>query len=632
MKTLFIAAFIMLGFSSIAQNAATNQSLQQLLTYYYDLKNALVKDDADKASASAQQLLNTSKSIDTKALTLSEQKAFASAKEAIEHNADHISGTTNIEHQREHFEALSQAMITLAQSVSLSQQPVYLDYCPMKKTYWLSSEKQIQNPYYGKEMPGCGNVTKTIMPGNEHSMNHNMQMNNSMSMNDTMPMNNMHHDMNNMQKNDSGMNMNNMHHDMNNMQSHDMNNMSGMDMPMGNMSHAYSLNLPMSRNGSGTGWSPDASPMYGHMYHSKNWMYMLHYNLFIRYNNQDISNKGTRGDEMIDAPNWLMFMGQRQVGAKGLFHFNTMFSLDAVITGQRGYPLLFQSGESAHGEPLVDRQHPHDLFSELSVSYSYALSKKADVFAYVGYPGEPALGPVAFMHRASALYNPDAPISHHWIDATHITFGVATIGVRLGDFKVEGSSFTGREPNENRYNFDKPRFDSYSGRLSFNPSKNWALQISHAYINSPEGLHPEENVHRTTASAEYSLPLSNNNWFNATALWGLNKQRGADGENAALLEASYRINKLALFGKYEYVQKSTEELALDESTYGNTLFPVNAYTLGFNYDLLHVSKTRIALGSQLTFYNEDKKLYNLYGKNPMAFEVYFRIYPGLMKM
>ncbi|MBV9960777.1 MAG: DUF3347 domain-containing protein, partial [Parafilimonas sp.] len=245
MKTLFIAAFIMLGFSSIAQNAATNQSLQQLLTYYYDLKNALVKDDADKASASAQQLLNTSKSIDTKALTLSEQKAFASAKEAIEHNADHISGTTNIEHQREHFEALSQAMITLAQSVSLSQQPVYLDYCPMKKTYWLSSEKQIQNPYYGKEMPGCGNVTKTIMPGDEHSMNQNMQMNNSMSMNDTMPMNNMHHDMNTMQKNDSGMNMNNMHHDMNNMQSHDMNNMSGMDMPMGNMSHAYSLNLPM---------------------------------------------------------------------------------------------------------------------------------------------------------------------------------------------------------------------------------------------------------------------------------------------------------------------------------------------------------------------------------------------------
>jgi hypothetical protein len=348
--------------------------------------------------------------------------------------------------------------------------------------------------------------------------------------------------------------------------------MEDMNMPMGNMTHSFSLNLPMNRNGSGTGWSPDAAPMYGTMYHSKNWMYMLHYNLFIRYNKQDLANKGSRGDAMVDAPNWLMFMGQRKVGENGLFRFGTMFSLDAVITGQRGYPLLFQSGESAHGEPLVDRQHPHDLFSELSVAYSYALSKKADVFAYVGYPGEPALGPVAFMHRASALYNPDAPISHHWIDATHITFGVATLGVRFGDLKLEGSSFTGREPNENRYDLDKPRFDSWSGRLSFNPSKNWAFQVSHGYIKSPEALHPDENINRTTASAEYSLPLKNEREFDATAVWGMNKQQDHKGENAALLEASYRLNNLALFGKYEYVEKSSEELALDETIYGDALF------------------------------------------------------------
>ncbi|HYJ64533.1 MAG TPA: DUF3347 domain-containing protein, partial [Parafilimonas sp.] len=342
MKSLFIVAFIMLGFSAIAQNATSNKSLQQLLTYYYDLKNALVKDDADKASASAQQLFNTAKSIDSSTLTTSEQKAFASAKEAIEHNADHISGSANIDHQREHFQALSNAMSALVQSINISDKPVYLDYCPMKKAYWLSNEKQIENPYYGKEMPDCGNVTKTITPGEEHSMqmNDNMQMNHSMSMNDKMQMNNMQmkdsamntsnmHNMNNMQMNNSKsmsdtMPMNNHQHDMNNMQ-HDsgMNNMNGMDMsmPMGNMSHSFSLNLPMSRNGSGTSWSPDAAPMYGTMYHSKNWMYMLHYNLFIRYNKQDLSDKGSRGDEMIDAPNWLMFMGQRQVGEKGLFSF-----------------------------------------------------------------------------------------------------------------------------------------------------------------------------------------------------------------------------------------------------------------------------------------------------------------------
>ena len=238
------------------------------------------------------------------------------------------------------------------------------------------------------------------------------------------------------------------------------------DENLGNMSHAFSLNLPMSRNGSGTGWLADESPMYGVMFHTQTWMYMLHGNLFLRYNNQDFTSKSTRGDQKFDAPNWLMFMGQRKAGENGLFHFSTMFSLDAVFGGD-GYPLLFQSGESYKGAPLVDRQHPHDLFSELSVSYSHALSENTDLFGYLAYPGEPALGPVAFMHRPSAIYNPDAPLSHHWVDATHISFGVATIGIRFGQFKLEGSSFTGREPNEHRFDFDKPRFDSWSSGVSF---------------------------------------------------------------------------------------------------------------------------------------------------------------------
>ena len=403
-----------------------------------------------------------------------------------------------------------------------------------------------------------------------------------------------------------------------------------MDKPM--MPSSFSLNLPMERNGSGTAWSPDAAPMYGQMYHSQHWMYMLHYNLFLRYNKQDLSDKGSRGNEMFDAPNWLMFMGQTEVGERGLFRFSTMFSLDAVVTGEKGYPLLFQSGESAHGVPLVDRQHPHDLFSELSVSYSYALSKKSDVFVYVGYPGEPALGPVAFMHRASAMDNPDAPISHHWIDATHITYGVATVGVRLGELKLEGSSFTGREPNENRYDLDKARFDSWSGRLSFNPSKNWALQVSHAYIKSPEALHPNENVNRTTASAQYAIQFKKDQSLNATAVWGMNKLKNEDGEHAVLLEASYRIKKLALYGKYEFVQKSTEELNLNETMYGDNLFDVSAFTIGANYDLLQVNKTRIAVGTHFTLYKDPPILYSLYGKNPSAFEVYLRIYPSMMKM
>ena len=420
----------------------------------------------------------------------------------------------------------------------------------------------------------------------------------------------------NRQAMDSGKPMN---HDMNTMKHH----MS--------MSNAYSLHLPMSRNGSGTGWLPDASPMYGYMFHSPKWMYMLHGNLFLRYNNQDFSNKGSRGDSEVDAPDWLMFMGQRQVGKNGLFHFSVMASLDAPFGGGSGYPLLFQSGEAYKGQSIVDRQHPHDLFSELSVSYSHALSPKADVFAYIGYPGEPALGPVAFMHRPSAMDNPDAPISHHWIDATHVTFGVATMGVRYGQFKLEGSSFTGREPDENRYDFDKPRFDSWSGRLSFNPSANWALQVSHGFINNPEILHGDEDVNRTTASAIYSKSLADNSTLNATAVWGMNKTAGHDGANAALVEAEWRKNKLALHGRYEWAQKGIEELTLNESTFGHdAVFPVNALTVGFNYDVLKMGSTRLAAGSQFTLYHADTRLDPLYGKNPMAIEVYLRLYPSAM--
>lgn len=392
------------------------------------------------------------------------------------------------------------------------------------------------------------------------------------------------------------------------------------------MSHVYSLNLPMGRNGSGTSWLPDASPMYAYMKHKHGWMFMLHENLFLRYNDQDFTNKGSRGDSEFDMPAWLMLMGQKEIGKNGLFHFSTMFSFDAFTAQSGGFPLLFQTGESYKGQPIVDRQHPHDLFSELSVSYSQALSDKVDVFVYVGYPGEPALGPVAFMHRPSALADPDVPISHHWVDATHVTFGVATLGFRYANWKIEGSSFTGREPDENRYDFDEPRFDSWSGRLSFNPSENWALQISHGFIKSPEELHPDEDINRTTASAIYSVPVSNGT-FNATALWGVNKIKDQTSANAFLLEGSWKRNKLEFYSRYEWVQKSTEELNLDGNIYGqNSVFAINSLTAGLNYDLFKLGQLNIAGGSQLTFYHAGEDLDDLYGKNPMAFEVYLRLY------
>ena len=410
--------------------------------------------------------------------------------------------------------------------------------------------------------------------------------------------------------------------------------MSNMDMSdhaaHGGMTSGQSINLPMSRDGSGTSWKPTASPMYAIMIHTPTWKFMVHGDIFIRYNKQDISNAGTRGGEKWDAPDMLMFMGQRKVGGKGLFQFNTMFSTDAIIAGGNGYPLLFQTGESWHGQPLIDRQHPHDLFAELSVSYAYALSKKSDLSLYVGYPGEPALGPVTFMHRPSGDFNPDAPIGHHWADATHITFGVATLGFRFGKFKLEGSSFTGREPDEDRYNFDKPLFDSWSGRLSFNPSDNWAMQVSHGFIKSPEAHSPMEDVNRTTASVTFVRPIAEQKYFAATALWGQNSIEGKDASNTVLLEATFRTKKLVVYSRYEFVQKDGEELF----PYSWTTLPqytANVVTLGAGYELFNIASITVAGGGQVSQYFIDKSIESVYGKNPVSGEVYLHFYPKLMK-
>jgi len=395
------------------------------------------------------------------------------------------------------------------------------------------------------------------------------------------------------------------------------------------MSHAYSLNLPMNRNGSGTGWLPDASPMYGYMLHRKNWMFMFHGNIFLRYNHQDIGDKGTRGDRKVDAPNWLMAMGQSRVGARGLFHFSAMFSLDPLFGGE-GYPLLFQTGETHLGKPLVDRQHPHNLFSELSVSYTQSFSDDADAFVYFGYPGEPALGPVAFMHRPSSLNNTDSPLGHHWQDATHITFGVATVGLRYGIFKADASLFTGREPGEKRYGFGKPAFDSYSYRLSANPGRQLSLQISRAFIKSPEAVQPDEDVKRTTASIIHTLPLGEQNRsLNSTFVWGYNDSGEEHQENSFTFESNLQIDRMAIYGRYEFVEKSAGELLLEQFE-DHELFQIHALTLGLNYTVLRKLKTNLAIGAQGSIFSADSRLDAIYGNEPLSAEVYMRLSPALM--
>lgn len=407
--------------------------------------------------------------------------------------------------------------------------------------------------------------------------------------------------------------------------------------PMGSMSHYLSRNLPMNRNGSGTSWMPDRTPMYAYMSHSPGagkWMYMLHYSVFLRHTNQNFTNSNKRGREArIDAPNWAMGMAQRTVGKKGLITAKLMMSLDPLTVGNGGYPLLFQTGEAYRGEPLVDRQHPHDLFSELSVSYSYAFNRDADAYVYVGYPGEPALGAPAFMHRISSFNNPDSPLSHHWIDATHITFGVATAGFRYKIAKIEFSQFTGREPDEFRYNFDKPRFDSYSYRLSVNPTPGLAFQVSQGLINSPEALHPNENVRRTTASVLHSTSFgAGDRYMTSSLIWGMNSHDGIN-ENAYLAETSLQLGRLALYGRYENVMKSLEELALPIAGVADperTLVNVDNLTLGTNWRLMRLANTDLAVGTQLTMSLPGQPLRPFYGNTPLSGQLYLRLTPALL--
>jgi hypothetical protein len=404
--------------------------------------------------------------------------------------------------------------------------------------------------------------------------------------------------------------------------------MMNMDMGSMKMTSQFSLDLPMNRDGSGTSWVPDESPIYAYMIHGKKWMTMVHGSFFARYNNQS----GPRGGSKFDVPNMIMGMTQTKVGSNGLFSINTMFSLDPFLIGSGGYSLLYQTGESYQGHQLVDRQHPHDLFAELVVAYTQRVAKNADISVSFGYPGEPALGPPVFMHRLSGINNPNAPLGHHYQDATHIAFGVSTLGFRYKDIKLEGSTFTGREPDEFRYNFDPLKLDSYSLRLSYNPSKQWALQVSDGWIHSPEEHEPSQNVNRFTASAIHTKMLNNNSYVATTLVYGQNHYSdNGKTQPSMLLENSLQLSRAAIYGRYEFVQKDAEELDMHAAFPANPNFNIHALTLGTNYRLGSAKNTDLTLGIQGTLNVSPSALKSYYGSAPTGFQVYLRINPSMMK-
>lgn len=402
------------------------------------------------------------------------------------------------------------------------------------------------------------------------------------------------------------------------------------------MRSSINIGEPMSREGSGTSWIPDASPTHAYMkMFDDGGMLMLHGTMFLRYtsigSNRDVSAAGKGSRSRFDAPSMFMAMYSKPVGEKSQIGLRAMMSLDPIIERGYGYPLLYQSGELYRGEPIHDRQHPHDFISELAATFSHKFDDKNSFFIYAGLPGEPALGPPMYLHRPSGMNNPDAPIGHHWQDATHITFGVVTAGFTHDKFKFEASAFNGTEPDENRWAFDSPKLDSFSGRFSFNPTREWSFQISHGYLKYPERAEPDLKVmRRTTASALYQKWWGDGRRFSSSFVWGRNSSDEGNS-NALLFEGNYEFRKNAVFGRLEQVQKNAHELVL-EPPHPEGNFWVGAYSLGYLRDIVQGKGIDVGVGGMATFNSNPASISSFYGGTTHAgWQLFVRLRPSRLK-
>ncbi|HEX8480517.1 MAG TPA: hypothetical protein VF650_01265 [Allosphingosinicella sp.] len=344
---------------------------------------------------------------------------------------------------------------------------------------------------------------------------------------------------------------------------------------------------PARREASGTAWQPDSSPHGGVHLAAGEWTLMGHVSLHAVYDRQ----AGARGGEMGFVTGMVMGMARRPLGA-GTLQLRASLSPDPLM-GRRGYPLLLAAGETANGvDPLVDRQHPHDLFMELSASYSLPLSARANLYLYAGLPGEPAFGPPPFMHRASAMASPEAPISHHWLDSTHIVFGVVTAGLAAGDVKLEASRFNGREPDQRRFDIETGPLDSTAARLSWNPARSLSLQASWTRLIAPEQLEPGENETRWSASAIHTRPIGDKGWWSTTFAWG-RRVKAHERLDAFVLESAVALDRWTLFGRAERIE--TDELTRVGGHHG-PVYDVAKASAGAVHDWPVGGRAKLGLG------------------------------------
>jgi hypothetical protein len=379
---------------------------------------------------------------------------------------------------------------------------------------------------------------------------------------------------------------------------------------------------------SGTSAEPNSTPMPMLMAMHGQWMLMFHGNAFVT----DLQQTSPRGGDKLFSTNWWMPMAQRQLGP-GQLTLRAMFSLEPATVTERRYPLLFQQGETAFGKPIVDGQHPHDFFMEIAALYDWKLRKDTLLSFYAAPVGDPAIGPTAYPHRASAAENPVGTLGHHQEDSTHIAYNVVTVGITEKIARIEASGFHGREPDENRWNIDGGAIDSWSTRLTLQPGRNWSGQYSYARIASPESLFPTENQERMTTSIMYNRPFQNGN-LASTLLWGRTRSLAdSSKENSYLFESTIRF-ATRNYGsvRIENAGRSNEllngENPLPAGFQEEPIGHVQAYTFGCDRDFDLLPKLRTAIGAQVTTYRVPGILQPIYGTDPIGVAVFVRLRPA----
>ena len=377
---------------------------------------------------------------------------------------------------------------------------------------------------------------------------------------------------------------------------------------------------------SGTSAEPNSTPTPMLMTMKGKWMLMFHGEAFLNA----LQQSGQRGSDKVFSTNWFMPMAQRQLGP-GTLTLRTMLSFEPGTVTKRFYPELFQQGETAFGKPIVDGQHPHDFIMELAALYDLKIGENALLSFYFAPMGDPAMGPTAYPHRASAAENPMAALGHHLEDSTHIADDVITTGVTYKIARIEASGFHGREPDEFRWDIDSGKIDSWSLRATVNPARNWSAQYSFAHLTSPEALHADEDIRRMTASVMYNRPIARGNWA-TTLLWGRNHslETGLNW-NGYLAESTLRFaDRNNVWTRIENVDRTNELLfrnvpvppTLHETIIGR----VQAYTFGFDHDFT-IPHLAIAPGAQLTVYSTPDALQAQYGSHPVGATIFLRFRP-----